>query len=397
MKKILYLIRSEADFERIVCLALEGKSIYEQKFIFTGDFSPFFESGIKNKFQKKIFFDNEFEIEDFYNNSIFLVFFVKFFKISKISLNDVLLNKRLIFRYFFLKSFLYIQKKLNSIIIYNLFKKSSYDFLLTDQSSDEPEYIQSIFRNTAINFNIKVFTFTHGSAGGLHAHFSNPQFLLYKNVTLFVSNKHETNSNLKNRIILGDVSSSYTYTKFLNEIEFDEINFLNEKKYKVGIMMGGIAELTSTTAWRRQEEFIIENGNNRDIAIVLKLHPRETDFIDLRIVRQFSNVLVVNQEVDRSRVVKWSNIIICNDHCSTIFSPMILNKKVIALRGKHIPMFENMYSPLFNSSVNYYDNDKKIDLSELRDSNPYDNIMDEICWGNHGPINLASLLLKKIN
>jgi len=396
LKKILYLIRTEADFERVVCLALEGKSSYNQEFIFTGDFFPFFESGIKNKFQKKIFYNNKFEIKDFYTNSTFLFFLVKLFKITKISLNDVLLNKKLIIRYLFFKFFLYLQSKLKFIIIRNILKKSSYDFLLTDQSSNEPEYIQSIFRNTAIKFNIKVFTFTHGAAGGLHAHFSNPQFLAYKNVILFVCNKYETNSNLNNRIILGDVSSSYTYTKYLDELEFDKINFFNDKKYKVGIMMGGIAELTSTTAWKRQEEFIIENGNNKDVAIVLKLHPRETDFIDLRMVRQFSNVLVVNQEVDRSRVVKWANIVICNDHCSTIFSPMILEKKVIALRGKHIPLFENMYSPLINSSVNYYDNDKKIDLTVLQYSNPYDKIMDEICWGNNGPINLAKQLFNKI-
>ena len=75
---------------------------------------------------------------------------------------------------------------------------------------------------------------------------------------------------------------------------------------------------------------------------------------------------------------------------------MILEKKVIALRGKHIPLFENMYSPLINSSVNYYDNDKKIDLTVLQYSNPYDKIMNEICWGNNGPINLAKQLFNKI-
>jgi hypothetical protein len=396
LKKILYLIRTEADFERVVCLALEGKSSYNQEFIFTGDFSPFFESGIKNKFQKKIFYNNKFEIKDFYTNSTFLFFLVKLFKITKISLNDVLLNKKLIIRYLFFKFFLYLQSKLKFIIIRNILKKSSYDFLLTDQSSNEPEYIQSIFRNTAIKFNIKVFTFTHGAAGGLHAHFSDPVFLNYDNCTVFVCNKYETSLSIKNRIILGDVSSSYTYTKFLDEIEFDKINFLNEKKYKVGIMMGGIAELTSTTAWKYQEDFIIEHGDHEDVGIIIKLHPRESDFIDLRMVSQFSNVLIVNQEVDRSRVVKWADIIICNDHCSTVFSPIILGKKVVAIRGKHIPKYEKMYSPLINSSVNYFDNNKTINLTKLEYSNPQDKILNEICWGNHGPVNLASLLFNKL-
>lgn len=396
MKKILYLIRTEADFERVVCLALEGKNSYKQDFIFTGDFSPFFESGVKNKFQKKIFLENKFTVNDFYTYSKFLNFFVIFFKITKISINDVLVNKKLIFKYIFFRLFLNLQDKYKKNIINKILKKYSYDFLLTDQSSDEPTYIQSIFRDTALKFNIKIFTFTHGAAGGLHAHFSNPHFLNYNNFTVFVCNKFETNTNLKNRIILGDVSSSYPYTKYLDEIEFEKIYFQDEKMYKIGIMMGGIAELTSTTAWKRQEEFIIEYGNNEDVAIVLKLHPRETNFIDLRMVSQFSNVLIVNQEVDRSRVVKWADIIICNDHCSTIFSPMILGKKVVALRGKHIPIFEKMYSPLINSSVNYFDNNKKINLTELRFSDPYDKILNEICWGNHGPINLANQLFNKI-
>ena len=54
-KKLLYLVRSEADFERVVCLAIAGKEKFDQHFIFTGDFSPFFADGVNNNFQKALF------------------------------------------------------------------------------------------------------------------------------------------------------------------------------------------------------------------------------------------------------------------------------------------------------------------------------------------------------
>ena len=70
MKKILYIIRTEADFERIVCLAIAGKEKYEQYFVFVRDFSPFFRDGILNEFQKELFNRHGFVVSDFFEFSL---------------------------------------------------------------------------------------------------------------------------------------------------------------------------------------------------------------------------------------------------------------------------------------------------------------------------------------
>lgn len=37
MKKLLYVVRSEADFERAICLGIAGKVKYDQHFLFVGE------------------------------------------------------------------------------------------------------------------------------------------------------------------------------------------------------------------------------------------------------------------------------------------------------------------------------------------------------------------------
>ena len=69
MKKILYIVRTEADFERVVCLAIAGKEKYDQYFLFVGDLSPFFNDGILNEFQKELFNRHGFVINDFFEFS----------------------------------------------------------------------------------------------------------------------------------------------------------------------------------------------------------------------------------------------------------------------------------------------------------------------------------------
>ena len=70
MKKMLYIIRTEADFERVVCLAIAGKEKYDQHFVFVGDFSPFFNDGILDEFQKELFNRHGFVISDFFEFSL---------------------------------------------------------------------------------------------------------------------------------------------------------------------------------------------------------------------------------------------------------------------------------------------------------------------------------------
>ena len=65
MHKLLYLVRAEADFERVVALAIAGKDRFRQTFVFVGDSSPFFANGICNQFQKKLFKEHGFQMKDF--------------------------------------------------------------------------------------------------------------------------------------------------------------------------------------------------------------------------------------------------------------------------------------------------------------------------------------------
>ena len=64
IKKLLYIIRAEADFERVVCLAISGRKKFVQYFVFVGDFSPFFLDGIQNIFQKNLFSRFDFQVDD---------------------------------------------------------------------------------------------------------------------------------------------------------------------------------------------------------------------------------------------------------------------------------------------------------------------------------------------
>ena len=148
---------------------------------------------------------------------------------------------------------------------------------------------------------------------------------------------------------------------------------------------------TSTNAWSVQEEIIISLSEREDVAIILKLHPREAQFMDLRMLKKFENLKIVSSETDRSRVTKWSNTVICNDHTSVVFEPMILGKKVVAIEGKHIPKYSNKHSPLINSSVNFISNLSEFDLESLSNSNPIDEVTNQIAWGGNGPVDLSKI------
>ena len=67
----------------------------------------------------------------------------------------------------------------------------------------------------------------------------------------------------------------------------------------------------------------------------------------------------MGSEWDRSRVIKWADIIVCSDHCSTIFEPMILGKKVVAIEGTHIPKYKDKHSLLKYSSVKHISSAKE--------------------------------------
>jgi len=395
MKKILYIIRTEADFERVVCLAIAGKEKYDQHFVFVGDFSPFFSDGILDEFQKELFNQHGFVISDFFEISLLGRFLKKMSGGVSVSMRQFSQKKTLFISWLFnvfLRRYIASKKEKMVIKVLNSIKPN---VLLTDQSLTDSNYTPEIFRNIALQMQIQVYIFTHGAAAGLHSTFSEWSFDAYDGCTVLACSENEPRSKDTNRIILGDMSSSYPYVHFINQQNICDINFLNDRKYKIGFLVGAVMP-TSTNGWNAMLELIIEHSENSDVAMVLKLHPREAPFIDLRILESFNNLLIVNKETDRSRVTKWADIVVCSDHCSTIFEPMILSKKVVAVEGQHIPKYRNVHSPIKYSSVMHISSADQFDITNIPDADPEDLVTNVVAWGNNGKIDLAELLFNKI-
>ena len=397
-KTILIIIRSEGDFERAISIGREAKNKFNVSFIFVGDASPFFKDGIQNGFQKKLFIKNGFQIHDFSDFDLIGRGLKKLSGGKKSTIKDSNKSVKSFFQFIFFKFFLKYISKREDLIIDNIYSRIMPSFLFTDQSMTASTYLPEKIRQKALASNIPVYIYTHGAAGGLHSEFSEPVFQEYPNCTVLACSENETNPSFKNRIILGDMSSSFPYVHYLNEQNFDEIEYGKDKKHRVAFFIGGVMQaFTSTNAWSVQEEIIISLSEREDVAMILKLHPREAQFMDLRMLKKFENLKIVSGETDRSRVTKWSNTVICNDHTSVVFEPMILGKKVVAIEGKHIPKYSNNHSPLINSSVNFISNFSQFDLESLSNSNPIDEVTNQIAWGGNGSVNLAELIFNKIN
>jgi hypothetical protein len=391
-ESILIIIRSEGDFERAISIGREARNKLDISFIFVGDTSPFFKDGIQNRFQKQLFIENGFQIHDFSDFDLIGRGLKKLSGGKKSTIKDSSKSVKSFFQFIFFRCFLRYMSKREDIIINNIYSRIMPSFLFTDQSMTVSTYLPEKIRQKALASNIPVYIFTHGAAGGLHSEFSEPIFQEYPNCIVLACSENETNPHLKNRIILGDMSSSFPYVHYLNEQNFDEIEFRNDKKHRVAFFIGGVMQaFTSTNSWSVQEEIIISLSERKDVAMILKLHPREAQFMDLRMLNKFENLKIVSSETDRSRVTKWSNTVICNDHTSVVFEPMILGKKVAVIEGKHIPKYSNNHSPLIKSSVNFISNFSQFDLESLSNSTPLDDVTNQIAWGGNGPVDLTKL------
>ena len=395
MKKLLYVVRSEADFERAICLGIAGKVKYDQHFLFVGDFSPFYSDGILNEFQKELFSRNGFVIKDFCEFSFIGGILKRLAGGTSTSMQQFAKNKMLIIPWLakaLLQRYLSSQKEK---IVRKILKTIEPSMLFTDQSLTDRDYLPEILRSMAIKMEIPVYIFTHGAAAGLHSTFSEFTFDAYAGCTVLACSEREPRSKDSNRIILGDMSSSYPYVHFINQQDFCDIKFMDHKKYKVGFLVGGTM-FTSTNGWNIMQEIIIGLSESPDVAIVLKLHPREAPFIDLRMIEKFNNLLIVNRETDRSRVSKWADIVVCSDHCSTIFEPMILGKKVVAVQGKHIPRYADIHSCIRDSSVKHISSSSEFELNNILHTNSKDQVTNTVAWGGNGPVDLGELFMNKI-
>lgn len=398
MHNILYLVRAEADFERIVALAIAGKDKFKQEFIYTGDSYPFFTDGINNQCLKALFKKYGFQIKDLCDYDMVGIILKKLSLKRNIEFYTILRSNRKLFIplmfLFLLKGYIKFRKRK---IVKKILKRTNPDVLLTDASQTMDGYTPEVFRRTALEMGMPSCIFTHGAAGGLHRAFTDPEYSRYEGYSVFVCSDLETKPKHLNRIILGDVCSSFPYVNYLHGINSHTLSFLNDRKFKIAFLQAGVNNcFTSTNGWAVMEKIIIDLSDNPDVAMVIKKHPREGQIADFRMISTFNNVKIVDSECDRSRVVKWADIVVCSDYCSTIFEPMILDKKVVAVEGVHIPKYKDKHSPLKYSSVKHISSANEFDLNSIPNANPEDPVTNRICWGNHGKVDLAELLLEEV-
>ena len=398
MYSILYLVRADPDFERAVALAISGKEKFNQKFIFAGDSFPLFSGGVNNQFQKYLFKKHGFEIKDFCDYD-FIGWILKKFSLKKdVDFHTILRSNRKLFLpimvLFILKGYLKLR---NKKIVNKLLKRNKPDVLLTDQSVTREDYTPEIFRKTALRMGIPSCLYTHGAAAGLHHEFCELKFDAYKNYYVFACSDKETYPEYSNRIVTGDMASSFPYVNYIHSIDKHRLSFLDDRKYRIAFFKAGfVSSFTSTNAWLVMEEIIIDLSERLDVAMVVKKHPRKGNTADYRMLYTFNNVKFVESECDRSRVVQWANIVVCSDHCSTIFEPMILGKKVVAIEGKRVPRHKDKHSPLKHSSIKHISCASEFDLDSIPNANPEDPIINQVCWGNHEKVDLAKLSLEKV-
>ena len=389
-------MRSEADLERAICLALcAQKKKFVQKFLYLGDKIPFVNGGIKNSFLLALAKENRFVIKDIFDEFLLLRSAKSMLNGKFITNKDFNGSAKGVIQ--MLYSYLLRVVMTRNIVwfIKRYLKRYQVDVLMCDISNENKDYPPQIFREIAIKMGISVYIYGHGAGGALHGAFA-PQPLeipKFSGATVFVNNSYEV-FGMDNRIILGDVCSSYPYVHFLNRLRLGRILVGENIPYKVAFFIGGTANsLTSTNGWKTMEEIIIDLSERADVFCVLKLHPREEEYMDLRMLKTFENILIVGNEIDRSRLVQWSNVVVTSDHTSVVFEPMILGKKVVAVEGKHIPSYKNCHSPLKNSSINFVSSAEEFILEKLNACEDYvDPIVNELAWGGNGPIDLAEKL-----
>jgi len=399
---VLYLIRSEADLERIVSIAIPGKSYGEQHFAFYGDVNILFAHGIKNRFQKHLLRSNGFKVLDVVTLSfigrIYKYFIDKIYKIVKpIGLRNENVSTALDMGLKMANKFISrFQSK--DKLAKKLLKKINPSILITDNSGEYPNYFPHCLRQAAIIKNIKVHVTGHGAAGGLHKEyhsFKRLEPVPFSNCIVGICSKHDYGYELSNSIITGDPADGYPHLLLKHENTYDDIDFFNNRKYKIGFIMAAPFE-TCTNGWSVMEEIMLEYAFCDDVSMVAKFHPRIYKHGDYRYLLKIENLKLYGSELDRSRIVKWADILICSDHCSCIFEPMIMGKKVVAIHSKKVRPFANYKSKIHDCdpSMNSIYSSSEFNLDELTNYTSDTKFIDEYSWGGLGKIDLGEKIIK---
>lgn len=391
---LLYFIRAEADLERLISIAIPGKNYADQHFAYYGDISVIFEEGIKNRFQKYLLETNGFKVRDI----VTLFHIGKLYKlIKKIDANNKVLSvtRELVLK--ILYKLIYIRQNNLANKLLNKIKPS---FLITDNSEERDNYFPHILRQAAKKKGVKVQVITHGPAGGFHKDYYAYEPIKpdpYDEFNVGICSIYDIGFGMPNYALTGDPSDSFPYVIYKNKLEYDDIYFLNERKYKIGFFMAAPFE-TCTNAWAVMEEIMLEYAFCKDVAMVAKFHPRLYKFGEYPYLLKIDNLKLFGSELDRSRLVKWADIVVCSDHCSTLFEPMILKKKVVSVHTKKARPFAEFKSPIHNCdpSMNSIRHSEEFDIDNLKPYTSDTSFIDTYCWGGLGKIDLGEKIIKEL-
>lgn len=393
-KTILYFVRAEADLERIVSMAIPGKGLANQKFVFYGDTGLTFDRAIRNTFQKHLLTINKFEMVD----AIEYSFIGRVYKAID-SINTRTKYARLLIDIIQKVLFKLIFNR-QALLAVTLINKINPNILITDNSTERENYFPHYLRQAALKNHVAVHVTGHGAAGGLHKDYSSYDNIVpdgFKGCIVGVASKHDYGSDLSNRIITGDPAESLPNLSYKHKQTFDDIEFLNDRKYKIGFFMAAPFE-TCTNGWSVMEEIMLDYAGDDRVAMVVKLHPRLYKFGDYRYLKKINNLKLFGSELDRSKLVKWADIVVCSDHCSTIFEPMIFRKKVVAIHSKKVRQFAHYVSPVHDSdkTMNSIHSSAQFELEGLTNYTSDMSFIDEYCWGNQGSSDLGENILKRM-
>jgi len=238
----------------------------------------------------------------------------------------------------------------------------------------------------------------HGPAGGLHKEYSEYNMAppdKFQGCVVGICSKHDIGFGISNRIVTGDPADNYPHLLYKHKQTFGEIDFLNDRKYKIGFFMSAPFE-TSTNSWAIMEDIILDCSFRDDIAMVAKFHPRLYKLGDYRYLKKIDNLKLFGPELDRTRLVKWADIVVCSDHCSMLFEAMIFQKKVVAVHSKKVRPFAKFISKIHGCdiSMNSIHTANEFNLDKLKKYTSDIKFINEFCWGGLGKVDLGEIIIK---
>jgi len=153
---------------------------------------------------------------------------------------------------------------------------------------------------------------------------------------------------------------------------------------------------TCTNSWAIMEDIMLDYSFCDDIAMVAKFHPRLYKLGDYRYLKKIDNLKLYGPDLDRNRLVKWADIVVCSDHCSMLFEGMILQKKVVAIHSKKVSPFASFKSKIHgcDPSMNSIYSANEFNLDGLTQYTSDTKFIDEYCWGGLGKIDLGELVIR---